>query len=200
MAYLGTTAAAVSNGNYGRGGCGEIELHWHNMPDATVELLPVNDIRGVIEIRWRLQPAHEGMFADLSIGEARALRDNLAAAIERLEPSISSVIDNEVSDTVPVNVDGTARALNNELIHCRHCGGRIVLVFNGADYWWTHEPHSVNDHEPVTQGTPCARCGGAIELLDDGIDLWWVHNTHPADGHEAVPGWTAAVSSDEEVA
>ncbi|MEU6584126.1 hypothetical protein [Nocardia sp. NPDC046763] len=201
MAYLGTDAHGRSNGEYGRGGCGEIELHWHNMPDATVELLPVNDIRGAIEIRWRLQPTFEGMFADLSVAEARALRDNLAAAIASLEPTTIGVIDNEVSDAVLVNVDGTVLTPKDELVHCRRCGGRIVLVFNGTDYWWTHEPFSINDHEPVqAQAIPCGRCSGAIELLDNGIDIWWVHDTHPVDGHEATPVRAAVVPMIGEVA
>ncbi|MGW4351838.1 hypothetical protein ACWELJ_07060 [Nocardia sp. NPDC004582] len=202
MAYLHSQATATSNGEYGRGGSGSIQLHWHNMPDATVELLPAEDTRGDIEIRWHLDPDWEGALADLTLTEARTLRDKLTAAIVRFEgiPN-SGVIDNEVGDAAPVNVDGTVLTPQSDLVRCRRCNGRIMLVFNGNDYWWTHEPFSINDHEPIqAQAVPCGLCGGAIELLDNGIDIWWVHDTHPADGHQATPVRTAVVPEIGEVA
>ncbi|WP_405492960.1 hypothetical protein [Nocardia sp. NBC_00511] len=188
MAYLGTEANAASNGEYGRGGHGSIVTHWHNMPDATVELLAADDIRGDIEIRWYLKPEYEGMLADLSVSEARVLRDRLIAAINEFTGTTSSgVIDNEVSDAVPVNVDGTVLTPHNALVHCYRCGGRIALVFNGTDYWWTHEPHSINDHEPVqTEKIPCAVCGESVYLVDDGIEVWWAHTVDPDDGHIGI--------------
>ncbi|MEV6098666.1 hypothetical protein [Nocardia sp. NPDC051981] len=200
MAYLHTEAKAASNGEYGRGGSGQVHLHWHNMPDATVELLTAGDTRGDIEIRWHLRPDWEGILADLTVDEARTLRDNLTAAIDRFTGTVPGVIDNEVSDAVPVNVDGAVLTPREELVHCRRCGGRIVLVFNGIDYWWTHEPHSVNDHEPVQgQAIACARCGEEIDLIDDGVQVWWVHAIDQTPGHDATPSWTP-ISSNEEVA
>ncbi|MFD6357183.1 hypothetical protein [Nocardia tengchongensis] len=159
------------------------------MPDATVELLPAEDTRGDIESRWHLHPDWEGALADLTVREARTLRDNLTAAIARFEgiPD-AGVIDNEVSDTVAVNVDGTVLTPQSDPIHCTRCGGRIALVFSGTDYWWTHEPYSINDHEPVlTEPIPCAQCGQAIGLVDDGIEVYWVHEFDPINGHDAVP-------------
>lgn len=194
MAYLGTDAAARSNGEYGRGGCGEIDLRWHNMPDATVVVLPAGDIRGHIEIRWRLEPTFEGMFADLTIEEARRLRAELTTAISVFDgPAFSGVTDNEVDDAVTVNGDGTVLTLEDEPVFCRGCDGRVWLVSNGFEHFWTHEPYSINDHEPMPTGfVSCASCGGRIEWVTEGVDRWWTHEVLPADCHDAVPGRVTA--------
>ncbi|QVI24134.1 hypothetical protein KHQ06_15960 [Nocardia tengchongensis] len=193
MAYLGTSAHACADGS-GHGGRGMIEMHWHRMPDATVELLSAEDCRGDIQIRWRFDTTFEGMFANLSVGEARTLRDNLTAAIATFEPiTTAGDIDNEVDDAAPVTVDGTVLTSPEDPVHCYRCGGRIALVSNSNDYWWTHEPYSINDHEPVlAKPIPCEHCGAAIDLVDDGIEVYWVHEVDPIDSHTAHPVPAAA--------
>ncbi|QLY29267.1 hypothetical protein H0264_28890 [Nocardia huaxiensis] len=183
MAYLGTTAAAASLGDYGRGGSGEIELHWHNMPDATVELLAAGDIRGDIEIRWRLHPRFEGMFADLTVDEARILRDNLNRAISRFFG-----IDNAVEDIATVNGDATVFE-PEKFVFCDVCRGRIWEVHSTFGTWWTHadEPDFGHDAVPAPEPVRCGQCGGRIELIDSPHDRWWAHFEHPADDHDAVP-------------
>ncbi|MEC3953791.1 hypothetical protein VMT65_12195 [Nocardia sp. CDC153] len=188
MAYLSTRAAAASNGEYGRGGSGEIYTHWHNMPDATVESLPVGDSRGKIEIRWSVD-SYDRVLACLTMAEAHVLRDRLTAIITEVEGPEPSVTDNEVDNTVIVNADGTVRALDDEPVFCRDCGGRISLLSNGTDFWWTHEPHSINDHEPLQFGPVyCRVCGGRISLVTTENDRWWVHYFDPWDEHDALPG------------
>ncbi|WP_327144371.1 hypothetical protein [Nocardia sp. NBC_01327] len=109
MAYLSTDARAASNGKNGIGGHGSLNTHWHNMPDAKVELLSESDIRGDIEIRWKIA-SFEGVLADLTVSEARTLRDNLTAAITEFEESNHSGIDNEVEDQDSINDDGSSPA------------------------------------------------------------------------------------------
>ncbi|MGW4246349.1 hypothetical protein [Nocardia sp. NPDC004722] len=188
MAYLSSDARAASKGLYGRGGAGITSMSWHNMPDATVEFLPAADTRGDIEIRWTVD-IFEGVLADLTVSEARILRDKLATAIIEFEGPDSSVSDNEVDDTVTVNADGAVQTLESEPAFCRDCNGRISLLSNGTDYWWTHEPHSINDHEPVPEGPAhCRVCGGRIGLVTVGNYRGWEHYFEPWAEHDAVPG------------
>ncbi|MEU6587021.1 hypothetical protein [Nocardia sp. NPDC046763] len=200
MAYLSNSANATSSGEYGQGGCGEIRTHWHNMPDATIETLPVDDSRGDIQIRWSVG-TFDYVLACLTMAETHVLRDRLTAIITEVEGPEPSVTDNEVDDTVTVNADGTVQALDNEPIHCRDCGGRISLLSNGTDYWWTHEPFSINDHEPVQFGPVfCRVCGGRISLVISGDDRWWVHYFAPFDEHAPEPGLVTAPNPNGEAA
>ncbi|UGT45154.1 hypothetical protein LTV02_17945 [Nocardia yamanashiensis] len=196
MAYLHTEAKAASNGEYGRGGSGSVRLVWHNMPDATVELLPAEDSRGDIEIRWHVRPEWEGVLADLNVDEARILRNNLNSAITRfLSTTGSSVTDNDVDDAVTVNVDGTVLTLPGEPTFCQTCNGRIGLLHNGSEYWWTHEPYSINDHEPAV-AMVCAVCDDTIVAAENGSYRWW-HRTYPEDDHRAVPAWAVRAAAEE---
>lgn len=64
----------------------------------------------------------------------------------------------------------------------------MSLLSNGTAFWWTHEPHSINDHEP-TQDQPvsCVECGGRIELVNNKFGSSWFHDSDPGDGHTGVP-------------
>ncbi|WP_330182736.1 hypothetical protein OHB26_03190 [Nocardia sp. NBC_01503] len=95
MAYLSTTARTASHGEYGKGGHGSLDTHWHNMPHATVETLRKSDCRGDIEIRWGAGYS-EGVLADLTVEEARVLRDNLIAVITAFDGSDNDVADPEI--------------------------------------------------------------------------------------------------------
>ncbi|WP_458690461.1 hypothetical protein [Nocardia tengchongensis] len=194
MAYLSSSARAASNGAYGEGGHGSLDTHWHNMPHASVEPLPIDDPRGEFEIRWAVG-WFDRVLACLTVSEARVLRDKLTAAITEFEGSTSSVTDNDVSAAVTVNDDGAVASLENEPMFCQDCGGRLSLLSNGIDYWWTHEPHSINDHEPRQNGPVlCRVCGGQIRLVTSFNDRWWVHiadtvtDDDPLTDHDAVPG------------
>ncbi|WP_330178987.1 hypothetical protein OHB26_21020 [Nocardia sp. NBC_01503] len=94
MAYLSTTARTAINGDR-TGGRGSLDSHWHRMPDATVELLAAWDCRGDIEIRWKVN-TNDGVLADLTVQEARVLRENLTAAITAFESSDNDVADPEI--------------------------------------------------------------------------------------------------------
>ncbi|AYF78022.1 hypothetical protein D7D52_34110 [Nocardia yunnanensis] len=188
MAYLSSDARAASKGLYGRGGNGITSTTWHDMPDAMVRLLSADDIRGDLEIRWYVD-IFEGVLADLTIDEARTLRDRLVAVITEFEGPVSAVSDNDVDDTDTVNADGTVQTLESEPAFCRECNGRISLLSNGTDYWWTHEPHSINDHEPVPEGPAhCRVCGGRIMLVATDNYRGWEHYFEPWTEHDAVPG------------
>lgn len=200
MAYLSSEARAASNGEFGRGGHGYLESHWHNMPHAIVEQLPADDSRGDLEIRWAVD-YFDRVVACLTVSEARRLRDNLTAAITTVEGPNSSVTDNGVDDAVTVNGDGTALTLETEPVFCYDCGGRISLVSDGINHWWTHEPHSINDHEPVQDGPAlCTVCGKRIELIGSPHDHWWAHEVDPFDEHTAVPGRVVTLRSGGEAA
>ncbi|MFD7841376.1 hypothetical protein ACFV4K_00350 [Nocardia sp. NPDC059764] len=194
MAFLSTDARAVSQGLHGRGGTGITSTSWHNMPDATVDFLSIDDIRGDIEIRWYVD-TFEGVLADLTISEARTLRDKLNAAITEFEGPMISVTDNEVDDAATVIVDGTVLTLaNTPFSFCGVCDGRIGLMDNGSYRWWTHEPFSINDHEPVpSPSSRCEVCGDRISWIDDAEVPHWGHTTEFAT-HAAVPRWTGAVA------
>lgn len=142
MAYLSTEAHAGSNGKYGRGGCGYTETHWHNMPDATVAPLPSGDTRGDLEIRWSVD-TFECVLADLTVSEARALRDKLIRAINEFDG-----IDNDVEDTTTVNGDGAVFE-PEEFVFCGVCGGRIWSVSSTFDQWWIHEDEPERGHDAI---------------------------------------------------
>ncbi|NNH75866.1 hypothetical protein HLB23_39460 [Nocardia uniformis] len=143
MAYLSTDARAASHGEYGQGGCGYTETRWHNMPDATVGLLPPADSRGDIEISWSLRPSFEGVLADLTVSEARTLRDNLTRAINDFDG-----IDNAVEDTTTANGDGVV-SKPEQFVFCGVCHGRIWAVSSTFDQWWVHEAEPDYGHDAV---------------------------------------------------
>ncbi|WP_282783959.1 hypothetical protein [Nocardia sp. CC201C] len=139
MAYLST--AAHADNDDGRGGCGYLETHWHDMPEATVTRLPEGDIRGDIEICWSVG-FYDGVRADLTVSEARTLRDNLTRAINQYFG-----IDNDVENPDTL-IDAGAGFEPEEFVFCQTCYGRIWPVGTSPD-WWMHEYEDQHTHTAV---------------------------------------------------
>lgn len=142
MAYLSTDARVEDHDEAGRGGRGYVETHWHDMPEATVALLPTGDVRGDIEIRWRVT-FYDGVRADLTVSEARTLRDNLTRVINQYFG-----IDNDVENPDTSTDAGAAGFEPEEFVFCRICHGRIWRVGTGPD-WWMHEYEDQRSHDAV---------------------------------------------------
>ncbi|MFC9995846.1 hypothetical protein [Nocardia sp. NPDC127526] len=185
MAYL---HSKVETYGHDTEGVGWLELSWFNVK-VNVETLEADDSRGDIAIRWN-RAINNGVSACLRLDEAQVLHRQLANAIATF-----TGIDNDVDTPVTVNVDGIAVTPNRALSFCEECNGRIGLMHNGTERWWTHEPYSINDHEPVlATAALCAICGEWIDLLTRDGEQWWSHELYSSD-HDAIPEIPAEVAS-----